>query len=233
MSALGQLYDFIAMGSAIALGFLAFRCPNRVVLPIAAAVMSTAAATVIWAGQLAFPLLYYIARQRSKFQFGIALLFAMVVTPPILYWRMPWPRTLPVGPTTHTVANVANLRTVNHVGGGHRTHGQSLRVPFQIATLIFTAAGSRAQLTVTDTVDSGSVATLQKHGNIDVVYPPLDPAEARVAGATRMYAADLWRYVMELVYGITFGVAVVVELLALFRRLFFGRSLMPAADRRA
>jgi hypothetical protein len=53
---------------------------------------------------------------------------------------------------------------------------------------------------------------------VDVVYSPFDPAGARVAGATRTYAADLWRYVMELVYGITFGVAMIVEVLLLVRK---------------
>jgi len=136
---LRHFYEFVAMAAAIALGLLAFRRPNRVTIPIAVAVMSTAAATVIWAGQLAFPLVYYIARLRSEYHLRAALLFAMIVTPPILYWRMPWPRPLPAGPTIHSVADVANLRTVNHVGGGSRTKGQGLRVPFQVATLRFAA----------------------------------------------------------------------------------------------
>jgi len=79
------------------------------------------------------------------------------------------------------------------------------------------------QLTVTDTVDSVIVATLQKRGKVEVVYSAFDPAGARVAGATRTYAADLWRHVMELIYGVTFGVVIVVEILLLMRRALGGR----------
>lgn len=225
MSAAREMYDLGSIGSAIVLGVLAFKYPNRLTIPVAVAAMSTVAATVIWAGQLAFPLVYYIARLRSEYHLRLALLFAMIVTPPILYWRVPWPRPLPAGPTTHVVADVANLRTVNHVGGGNRTKGQRLRVPFQVATLSFTAPGSLAVTTVTDTVDSGSVATLQKHGRAGLIYSPFDPAGARLAGATRTYAAELWRYVMELVYGATLATAIVVEILQLVRRSFGGRAL--------
>ncbi len=224
MSISRGLFEYVVMGAAIAVGALAFRRPNRVTIPIAVALMSTAAATVIWAGQLAFPLVYYIARLRSGYHLRAALLFAMFATPPILYWRMPWPRPMPAAPTTHATADISTLRTVNHVGGGHRTNGQHLRVPFQIATLSFARPGSRALVTATDTVDSGSVTTLQKRARVDVVYSPFDPGGARVANATRTYAADLWRYVMELVYGITLGVAVVVEILLLVRRALGIRS---------
>lgn len=224
MSALRDWYAYSAIAVAIALGLLAFRRPNRVTIPIAVALMATVSATVIWAGQLAFPLVYYIARLRSEYHLRAALLFAMIVTPPILYWRMPWPRPLPSGPTTHAVADVSMLRTVNHVGGGNRTKGQRLRVPFQVATLSFAATGSQTSFTMVDTVDSGSVATLHKRGKVDVVYAPFDPASARVANATRTYAADLWRYVMELVYGITLGVAIVVEIQLLVRKAFGART---------
>ena len=223
MNAARAMYEYVAVATAIALGFLAYRHPNRVVLPIATAVVATVAATALWAGQLVFPLLYYIARRGvsrggAKYHLGAALLCAMIVTPPILYWRMPWPRALPTAPKAHAVADVSNLHTVNHVGGGNRTNGQHLRVPFQVATLSFAPAGKRGLQTATDTVDSGSVTSLQKRGRVDVVYSPFDPAGARVAGATRTYAADLWRYVMELVYGITFGVAMIVEVLLLVRK---------------
>lgn len=223
MSALRAVYEYVAMAAAIALGLLAFRRPNRATIPLAVAVMSTAAATVIWAGQLAFPLVYCIARLRSEYHIRAALLFAMIVTPPILYWRMPWPRPLPPEPRMHAVADVAMLRTVGYVGGGHRTSGQRLRVPVDVATLTF-AAGARVPLTVTDTVDSGSVATLQKGGKVDVFYSPFDPAGARIANAIRTYAADLWRYVMELIYGTTLGVAMVVEVLLAVRRAFGGST---------
>ena len=231
MSALRAVYEYVAVAIAIALGFLAYRYPNRVVLPIATAVMATVAATALWAGQLVFPLVYYAARRRPSYHLGIALFAAMIVTPPILYWRVPWPRPLPSGPTVHAVANVEGLRTVDHVGGGRRTKGQRLRIPFQIATLSFMVVRGRGPLSVTDTVDSGSVATLKNHGRVDIVYPPADPAAARVDGATRHYAADLWWYVMEWVYGITFAVAIVVEISELMRRAFSGRTLVPATRR--
>jgi len=223
------IYEYAAVGAAIALGVLAFQRPNRLTIPIAVAVIATAGATAIWAGQLVFPLVYYIARLRSEYHIRTALLFAMLVTPPVLYWRMPWPRPLPAGSTTHATADVSNLRTVNHVRGGTRTKGQRLRVPFQVATLSFTAAGSRVTQTVTDTVDSGSVATLQKRGRAEMVYSPFDPGGARIAGATRAYAADLWRYAMELIYGSTLAVAAIVEVLLLARRVLRGGA--PARRR--
>jgi hypothetical protein len=226
-----HLYEFIVIGAGIALGLLAFQRPNRVTIPIAVAVMSTAAATVLWAGQLAFPVVYYIARLRSEYHLRAALLFAMLVTPPILYWRMPWPRPLPASPTAHAIADVATVRTVNHIGGGPRTKGQGLRVPFQVATLSFTAYGNRAPLTLTDTVDSGSVVTLQKRGEVDVLYSPFNPAGARVAGGTRRYAEDLWWHVMELVYGVTLAVAIVVEILVAMRATFGGGALSRRALR--
>src|SRR5690349_10810208 len=121
------------MTTAIVVGLFAARHPTRVTIPIAATVAAIAATTVLYAGQLVLPLLCFIASRRRGRVIGWSLAFAMLASPPILYRRMPWPRRLPSGPTVSATATVKNLRTVNHVGGGHRTHGQSLRVPMQIA----------------------------------------------------------------------------------------------------
>src|ERR1041385_4052694 len=149
-------YTGVALSTAIALGLVAARRPTRVTIVIATTAAAIAATTVLYAGQLVLPLLYFIASRRRGRVLGWSLAIAMLASPPILYWRMPWPRRLPLGPTITATANVENLRTVDHVGGGHRTHGQSLRAPFQVATLTFTPVGSRGLVTVTDTVDSGS-----------------------------------------------------------------------------
>lgn len=212
-------YDVISLTSAIGLGLFAARHPSRITISIAATVGAIAATTVLYAGQLVFPLLYFVASRRKGRVIAWSLLIAMLVSPPILYWRMPWPRPLPAGPTVSATANVVNLRTVNHVGGGHRTHGQSLRIPIQIATLTFTPPGSSAPITATDSVDSGSVAALQKRVTVSVIHSPADPESARIAGAMRNYAADLWRYVMEIVYGTTLASAIVIGFLDLARRL--------------
>lgn len=218
-------YATAVMAIAIALGLFAARHPTRVTIPIAAAVAAIAATTVLYAGQLVFPLLYFIATRRRGRVIGWSLAIAMLASPPILYWRMPWPRQLPIGPTVATTATVMTLRTVDHVGGGRRTHGQSLRVPMQIATLSFTPRASDPPLTVTDTVDSGSVAALQKRGAVSVIHAPDDPESARIAGATRTYAADLFRYVMEIVYGTTIAAAIVIAFFDVVRRLVqTGRS---------
>ena len=213
------LYASIIIASAIGLGLFAARHPTRLTIAIATTVGAIAATTVLYAGQLVFPLLYFVASRRRGRWIGSSLLIAMLASPPILYWRMPWPRPLPARPTVSATATVVNLRTVNHVGGGPRTHGQSLRIPMQIATLTFTPLDSRRPVTVTDSVDSGSVATLQKRGTVSVVHSPADPESARIAGATRNYAADLWRYVMEIVYGTTCVTAVVIAFLDFVRRL--------------
>ena len=218
-ASLRGLYASIVIASAIGLGLFAARHPTRLPIAIATPVGAIAATTVLYAGQLVFPLLYFIASRRKGRFVGWALLIAMLVSPPILHWRMPWPRPAPVGPTLSTTASVVTLRTVDHVGGGHRTHGQSLRIPMQIATLSFTPRGANAPVTVTDTIDSGTVASLQERGTISVIYSPPDPESARVAGATRNYAADLWRYIMEIVYGTTLATAVVIAFLDLVRRL--------------
>jgi len=207
------VYQIAVIATAIGLGLLAARHPTRVAISIAATVGAIAATTVLYAGQLVFPLLYFVASRRRGRWIGWSLLIAMLASPPILYWRMPWPRPLPAGPTVSATATVVNLRTVDHVGGGQRTHGQSLRIPFQVVTLTIVPIGSRDTLAATDTVDSGSVAALKKRATVPVIYAPADPGSARLAAASRSYATDLWWYVMEIVYGTTLAVAFVVAIL--------------------
>ena len=211
-------YAAVALAGAIALGLFAARHPTRTTIAIAAAVGAIVATTVLYAGQLALPLLYFVYSRRQGRFIGWSLLIAALASPPILYWRMPWPRPLPPDPTSAT-ASVVNLRSVNHVAGGRRTRGQGLRIPVQIATLTLTPASGGAPITVTDTIDSGSVAALQKHATIFVVQAPLDPGSARIAAATRNYAADLWRYIMEIVYGTTLAAALGIAALDLVGRL--------------
>ncbi len=212
-----SLYEIVAMATAFALAWLAYRHPRPIVLQIATAVIATAAATVLFAGELVFPLLYFISRRQHKWRIGWGLLVAMLVTPPILYWRMPWPSPLPSGPVSHGIATVAELHTVRHIGGGRRKSLQDLRVPFQIATMRIAPVGSRDAIVAIDTVDSGSVSGLAKRATVSVLYSPSNAGSARIASATRNYASDLWWYIMETAYGATLAVAALVSLLGLAR----------------
>jgi hypothetical protein len=228
-----DLYAIAMMASAIALGWLAYRHPNRILVFIATTVIATAAATVLFAGELVFPLLYYISRRLPKWHIGAGLLIAMVVTPPILYWRMPWPSQLPAGNVIHGTAGVAELRTVRHIGGGHRRSLQDLRLPFQVATMQFVPPGSQRLVAVTDTVDSGSVPGLAKRANVAIIYAPGQEGTARIAGAARTYSANLWWYVIETAYGATFAVAVLLGLVGIIRPRRPKRALSaPAASAR-
>jgi hypothetical protein len=212
-----SLYEIVTMAVAFALAWLAYRHPRPIVLQLATAVIGTVAATVLFAGELVFPLLYYISRRQHKWRIGWGLLVAMLVTPPILYWRMPWPSPLPNGPVIRGTATVAELHTVRHIGGAHRKSLQDLRLPLQIATMRIAPVGSKGPIVAIDTVDSGSVSGLAKRGTVAVLYARGDARTARIAGATRTYASDLWWYIMETTYGATLTVAVLVSLLGLAR----------------
>ena len=186
-------------------------------------------------GLLLCPVLFWAAWRRPGKGYGWTLAAVIASSTAILYWRIPQPSPPPRAPIAQGTAVVQQVRIVHEIwsdyseGGGHESNpGQDIRQPYQMVELAFTPSGAAEPIHFLDAIDADSVPALAPGASVPVEYSIDDPAAARIAGGTRHYAEQAFRYLLLLTYG--FAAAITFVLIPAARA---AGSLFRALLRRA
>jgi hypothetical protein len=201
--------DLLLMVLTIALAAIAYKTSQPVIVGAAAAAVTTMCSAVVLLGPFALAMLFGAWRATRRAAFGWGLLAALVLTPELLWARIPHPPAPPAASVRRAAGYVREARTVAAVWPGYRSSGQWLPQPFDVADVVFTPAGATHALHVVDRIDSGSVV-LRRDGAVIVVYPADAPERGRLMEGTRTYDRRLFNYLIEISYGWAALLALVV-----------------------
>jgi hypothetical protein len=198
--------DLMLAALAIALAIVAYRTNQSLIVAAATAAVATVCTAVVLIGPFALALVFGLWFARRRAAFGWGLLAALLLTPPLLWARIPHPPPAASGAVAHASGRVRDVRTVTAVWSGDDEGGQRLPQSFDVADVVFTPPGSAHEVHVVDRVDSGSVP-LRRGATASLVYTVGAPESGRLAAGARTYDRQLFRHVIEITYG---GAAVIV-----------------------
>src|SRR5690348_14455579 len=230
LAAMRGNFEVVAIPIGALAGYIAYRVHNRFVRIVGGIIAVTMVTTVTFAGGFVFPLLWSVWRRKPRQGFGIVLAATLVLTAPLLHWRMPWPRPMPAGPTNTAAAIVEyeHLRTT--LGGVRGRRGEHIPKPYQRVDLRLALAG-RTPVVLHDTIDAESMPGLTSNQSVVVVYPVADPTDGRILGATRTFAEAAFVWFMEWTYALAVVLIVLFELARGAARVLFANRFRSPETR--
>jgi hypothetical protein len=219
-SASSDLIEAGALLAALALAWVAYRV-GRVDIGAAAGVIVGILFPGVLLGAAALlivPLLARASRRQPGHGYGWLLAGAIVLTAAVTYWRVPHPDVDAPGPRVVTTATVRQVRIVDRIWGGAddgppRDGGQPIGHPYALVDLEFTPVGAASAVHAADRVDADRPPRLSPGSRVSIAYSAARPRSARIAGASRTFAAAAWREMMTLA-GAAAVVATTLVLLA-------------------
>jgi len=188
----------------LALGFYAIRRRSRGLGSAALAGFGAMLSGFFLMGWLAMPAIWLTRRFRPGWVTRWALPASMALGAVIVWARLPWPRAMPIGPTTRAQAHVTHVVNIDRiwVWRSHARgpiHFEQLPRSFDRVELEVPTADGGPPVTAVDSVDAGSVPGLGTSPTTEVVLPAGRPAEARLAAGQRTWVRRAFAgYVLDM-----------------------------------
>jgi hypothetical protein len=221
-------FDLSAIGLSALLGVIAWRTKNQLLIVAAAFCGGVVGTAIVPIGFVTLPVLFAAWRKSPGRGYGVALLAAMAVCIPVLYWRIPHNPPLPPGRSGSVQAIVRQIGTVDHVWSNRESSGEYIPQPFQMVDLEFTPQAAGEPVHALDRVDLASVSNLRIGTTVPISYSTHQPRFARIEGGTRTYRDKAVAYIAKVTFiGSAAIVGVLLPLLMLADRIFtrVGRRL--------
>lgn len=231
--------EMAGIGCALLLAFVAYRAKSKLVALIAALLGAVSLPEVFLASLalLAFPKLFWGWRKKPGQGYGWLLFAIVVLSTPLIYWRIPQPAPMPPGPQRQATALVRHVRVVNEIwalaegqGGQSYGGGQWIRQPFQMLDLEFTPEGTTDSIHALDRIDLGSVPGLRQDATLQISYSLSDPHVVRIAGATSTYVQAALLFILGLAYALAALVTFVAFPAMGLAQRFIGRFRTLASE---
>lgn len=210
---------------AILLGVLAYRAKSWALGVLAFLALGVANPVMFLTVNafLFFPVLLIATVRGRGVRYFLLLVATLILTPALVYWRIPRPAPAPSEPTREAVATIRRLETVKDVWVSEES-GQNLPHPFLLIELEFTPAGTVAPVRVVDRLDTSGLSGLHPGTTLPVLYSAADPTAACVKGGTHTYVGKAMRYLLGWSYVLGAGFAVFLVIIggmeSIGRRLF-------------
>jgi len=178
-------------------GLMAF-IQKSVALGIVAVVIAGVCFPLVLLGAsafVAFPGLFWASRRNPGKGYGFVLLAAMGLSIAVVYWRMPRPSFLPLGPIRNSTAVVRQIRVVDEIWSNtgeiySDRAGERIRPAFEMVEFEFTPEATSEPIHVLDRIDLTSTANIREGANVPIQYSAANPDLAQITGGTHTY---IWR----------------------------------------